>query len=134
MLVLGINKLMTKSLHRALDRRQLQGWESYVVLDSCSRKELEFWRANVPSLNSKSLLQIARRPTRIVYSDASAVGCAAFISVDDMSVAHKKWDSLEMKQSSTWRELYCVSFALKSFAHLLSGSSVSGLQTIKQCL
>jgi len=26
-----------------------------------------------------------------------------------------------MNQSSTWRELHCVSFALKSFAHLLSG-------------
>ena len=29
-----------------------------------------------------------------------------------------------MKQSSTWRELHCVSFALKSFAHLLSGCFV----------
>ena len=29
-----------------------------------------------------------------------------------------------MKQSSTWRELHCVSFALKSFARLLSGCSV----------
>ena len=29
-----------------------------------------------------------------------------------------------MKQSSTWRELHGVSFALKSFAHLLSGCFV----------
>ena len=29
-----------------------------------------------------------------------------------------------MKQSSTWRELHCVSFALKSFAHVLSGCFV----------
>ena len=29
-----------------------------------------------------------------------------------------------MNQSSTWRELHCVSFALKSFAHLLSGCDV----------
>ncbi|PFX28542.1 hypothetical protein AWC38_SpisGene6737 [Stylophora pistillata] len=33
-------------------------------------------------------------------------------------------DSLQMNQSSTWRELHCVSFALKSFAHLLSGCDV----------
>ena len=29
-----------------------------------------------------------------------------------------------MNQSSTWRELHCVSIALKSFAHLLSGCDV----------
>ena len=29
-----------------------------------------------------------------------------------------------MNQSSTWRELHCVRFALKSFAHLLSGCDV----------
>ena len=40
-----------------------------------------------------------------------------------MPVSHKNWDSLQMKQSSTWRELHWVSFALKSFAHLLSGCS-----------
>ena len=30
-------------------------------------------------------------------------------------VAHKNFDDLEMKQSSTWRELKSVSFALRSF-------------------
>ena len=58
------------------------------------------------------------------YLDASTVGCAAYITIDDMPVSHKNWDSLQMKQSSTWRELHCVSFALRSFAHLLSGCSV----------
>ena len=36
----------------------------------------------------------------------------------------KNWDSLQIKQGSTWRELHCVSFALKSFAHLLLGCFV----------
>ena len=39
MLVFGnVCKLMTKSLHRTLDRRQ--GWHSCVDLDPCARKEL----------------------------------------------------------------------------------------------
>ena len=123
MLVFGnVCKLMTKSLHRALDRRV--GWESRVDLDHAARKELEFWKVNVSLLNSRSFADAVRRPSRIVYSDASAVGCAAFIAIDDMPVSHKNWDSLQMKQSSTWRELHCVSFALKSFAHLLSGCFV----------
>ena len=123
MLVFGnVCKLMTKSLHRALDRRQ--GWDSCVELDPCARKELEFWKNNVSNLNSRSFLNTFREPSRIVYSDASATGCAAFIAIDDTPVSHINWDSLQMNQSSTWRELHCVSFALKSFAHLLSGCDV----------
>ena len=124
MLVFGnVCKRMTKSLHRALDRRVW--WdESRVVLDHAARKELVFWKAHVSHLNSRCFADAIRRPFRIVYSDASAVGCAAFIAIDDMPVSHKNWDSLQMKQSSTWRELHGVSFALKSFAHLLSSCFV----------
>ena len=51
MLVFGnMCKLTTKSLHRALDRRE--GWESRVDLDHAARKELEFWKSNVSHLNS----------------------------------------------------------------------------------
>ena len=58
MLVFGnVCKLMTKSLHRALDRRL--GWDSYV--------ELEFWKNNVSNLNSRSFLNTVRKPSRIVY-------------------------------------------------------------------
>ena len=112
---------MTKSLHRALDHRE--GWESQVDLDLCTCKEFEY-RKTVSHLNFRCFADAVRRPSRIVYSYVSAVGCAPFIAIDDKPVSHKNWDSLQMKQSSTWRELHCVSFSLKSFAHLLSGCSV----------
>ena len=115
MFVFGnVCKLMTKSLNKALDRRQ--GWDSCVDLDPFARKELEFWKDNVSNLNSRSFLNTVRTPSRIVYSDAGATGCAAFIAIDDPPVSHINWDSFQMNQSSTWRELHCVSFALKSFA------------------
>ena len=89
MLVFGnVCKLMTKSQHRALDRRH--GWDSCVELDPCARKELEFWKNNV----SRSFLNTVRKPSRIIYSDASATGCAAFIAIDDTPVSHIYWDSL----------------------------------------
>ena len=95
MLVFGnVCKLMTKSLHRALDRRE--GWESPVGLDHAARKELDFWKSNVSHLNSRCLADAIRRPSRIVYSDASAVGCAAFIAID-MPASHKNWNSLQIK-------------------------------------
>ena len=123
MLVFGdVCKLMTKSLHRALDHRER--WKSRVDLDPCACKELEFWKNNVFHLNPRSFTDAAHRPSRIFYSDASVVGCAAYIAIDDMPVSHKNWDSLQMKQGFTWRELHCVCFALKSFAHVLSGCSI----------
>jgi len=85
---------------------------------------LEFWKKNAPTLNCRSFLNTVRKPFCIVYSDASATGCAAFIAIDDMPVSHINWDSLQRNQSSTWRELHCIGFALKSFAHLLSGCNV----------
>jgi len=136
MLVFGnVCNLMTKSLHKALDRRQ--GWDSCVDLDPCARKELELWKNTVSNLNSRSFLNTDRKPSCIVYSDASATGCAAFIAINDTPVSHINLDSLLMNQSSTWRELHCVSFALKSFAHLLSGCDVkwfTGNQAVPQVL
>ena len=52
------------------------------------------------------------------------MGCAAFISIDNMPVAQKNWHSLEMKQISTWRELLVSVLSLKGFVYLLSGSAV----------
>ena len=110
MLVFGnVCRFMTNRFHRAVNRKI--GLKSDVVMDLCARKELEFWKANVSSLNSGSLHEVVKRPTRIVYSVASAGGCAAFISIDNMPVGRKNWDSLEMKQSSSWSwKLHCVSF------------------------
>ena len=93
-------------------------------MDLPSRKELIFWRENLLRLNSRPLSEDVRPVTQIAYSDASSLGCAAYLSMDDFPVAHKNWDPLEMSQSSTWRELHCVYFALQSFALRLSNSSV----------
>ena len=72
MLVFGnVCKLMTKSLHRALDRRD--EWESRVYLDHAARKELEFWKSNVSHLDSRCFADAIGRPSRILYLDASAV-------------------------------------------------------------
>ena len=61
----NVCKLMTRSLHRALDRRE--GWESRVGLDHAVRKELEFWKSSVFHLNSRCFADAIRRPSRIVY-------------------------------------------------------------------
>jgi len=110
-------KLLTKSLHRLIECRG--GWDAQLVLDADVLLELKFWREHLRSLNCRPIWSNTVLPSRIVYSDVSAVGCAAFISMNGKPVSHKNWDAIEMKQSSTWREFMCVRHALRGFTHFL---------------
>jgi len=44
--------------------------------------------------------------------------------MNNKPVSHKNCDAIEMKQSSTWRELMCVRHALQGFTHFLKGQCV----------
>ena len=58
------------------------------------------------------------------FSDASAYGCGAVISLDSRNVCHRLWDSSEAFKSSTWRELAAIDFAIDSFISVLESSHV----------
>ena len=93
-LIMGdVCKLMTKALHRLIECRK--GWNAQVVLDSDVLVELIFWREHLQSLNRRSIWRKHVLPSRVVYSDASAVGCAAFISMNDRPVSYKNWDAVD---------------------------------------
>ena len=87
-----------------------------------SMSSLEFSHEQLHRLNSRPIWREHAFPSRVVYSDASVIGCAAFFSMNGKPVSHINWDAIEMKQSSTWRELMCVKHALQSFANLLKES------------
>ena len=101
---------MTKAMHRLIECRR--DWDAQIVLDSDVLVELKFWREQVQNLNSRPIWRNHVLPSRVVYSDASVVGCAALIFMNGKPVSHKNWDAIEMKQSSTGRELVCVKHAL----------------------
>lgn len=123
LLVFGnICKLTTKSLHRKIDSRA--SWDNAMIVDADSIRELCFWQRAASKLNSKSLVFKRRMPSRVIYSDASNTGCAAFVSMNGRPLCHKNWNEIELNQSSTWRELKCVQYALESFKLLLSDSTV----------
>ena len=112
---------MTKAQHSLIDSRAY--WNGRVFLTTEAISELNYWCPNARALNSRPLVFV---PHHIEYSDASEVDCASYIyvEVEGFPVAHKNFDDLEMKQSSTWSELKSVSIALRSFAPILHNSSV----------
>ena len=135
-LVFGnVCKLMTKALYRTIESRR--HWHSRLMLDHHAKQELDFWRKEVNRLNFRVISQEPPSPSRFVYSDASSIGCAAYIALDDTPIFHKAWTDLEMKQSSAWRELQCINLALPSFKSLLASHTVKWFtdnQSVKSIL
>lgn len=60
-----------------------------------------------------------------IYPDASASGGGAYFRLNDkiMHTSHVEFDHWQRGQSSTWRELFVVVFALESCAHLFTNSA-----------
>ena len=60
-------------------------------------------------MNSKT---INDKPTKksnfIVYSDASASGCGAYLDLNGEQACHKLWEVSEGEKGYTWRELSAV--------------------------
>jgi hypothetical protein len=66
-------------------------------------------------MNIRQFIDTGQLPSVIIYSDASDVACASFVSINGIPTAHRSFTLLEMQQSSTWRELFSVKYALESF-------------------
>lgn len=135
-LVFGnICKLMTKALYRTIESRS--HWRSKLTLDYKAIRELEFWVRESKRLNFRFISSEPPSSSRIVYSDASNTGCAAYIELDDTPIFYKTWSEIEMRQSSAWRELQCINYALPSFRDLLASQTVKWFtdnQSVKSIL
>ena len=80
---------------------------------------MEFWNDNIRYCFSGTT------PNRFVYSDAcSGTGCGAHVILNQEYICHTMWSENERMKSSTWRELYAIEFALRSFCGELKDSRV----------
>ncbi len=109
-------------------------WDKRVKIPSGVYEEIGFWQENLPSLNLKHLGELLGPVCASINSDASNFACGAIMKIDDdIYTSHKNFDVSEVEQSSTWRELEAVHYALESFAPRLTGRSV-GWETDNQAV
>ena len=102
-------------------------WRSQVHLSTNIVAELEFWKANLISLNSRCC-DIQKPPTflHVIASDASDSGVGSLL--DNFHTKALRLLSVEEKQKhSTYRELLAVSHAIKSFLPKICHSRVKML-------
>ena len=94
-----------------------------ITLDNRCRDEIKFWHNySAAHLNTRYVFSSPKVHT-IICTDASSVASGAIVSLDN-NIAHKNWSPSEKTQSSTWRELETIWFALNSFNCLLQNSRV----------
>ena len=120
--VLGnLSRIMTR--HCQMSVAAAQDWDSVFPLDSYCIVELQFWKNNLCSVNSKSVSDLTF-PFISIYSDASNVACAGHIAGKDVH-AHRMFTEAERQESSTYRELLAIQFVLSSFSSFLPNSTDS---------
>ena len=103
-------------------------WDSLFDLDRYCIPELEFWQSNLKIVNCRSFLPKSAA-NKTFFSDASQLSCAAH-SGDGKLIAHRMFTELERAESSTFRELAAITFALRR----ISSSRTKLLAARCECL
>ena len=119
--VANVARLMTRNIFTIIN--SAMNWNSMVSLTPGCVDELNFWKVNLVYINGVPLWPIKRKPSRIVYSDASISACGSFITLDG-KVFHQNWSDFERSQSSTFRELLTVLLSLQAFIDSLRAQTV----------
>lgn len=118
----NVTRLMSRNLYSLINSAST--WFDFVKLSKEVVIELAFWRENLCKCNGIPIWPVEVRPTRIVYSDASSVGCGSVIAIEG-KVFQQNWSELESSRSSTFRELKAVSLSLDAFIEELKSRTVS---------
>ena len=117
----NVARLLTRNIFAVIN--SAVNWNSMVSLTPGCVDELNFWKVNLVYINGVPLWPIKRKPSRIVYSDASISACGSFITLDG-KVFHQNWSDFERSQSSTFRELLAVLLSLQAFIDSLRAQTV----------
>ena len=73
---------------------------------------------------NKKPLRVYNLPKTVIFSDASSFALGEiFENESGTHTCHKNLTTKERSESSTWRELLAIEYALKSFAPLLQNTS-----------
>jgi len=119
----GLVYIMTKNTTRWISEGV--SWSYREVIPESVVNELQFWFRNLDIIIRKPLVKELTRLTHIVYSDASASGCGAYVTTKpDLDMVHY-WQTYEKNASSTWRELKTVALFLNLHENTFAGTAVT---------
>jgi len=120
-----IIRLKIRFIYKAIDEQLSWDRRLNILHYPLAHKELIFWRENINVLNNRTVLKDLATKL-IISSDASDKGIGAICESKSL-ICHKSFNIWECSNSSTWRELEALRFALDSFGKSIRGASVKWL-------
>ena len=120
----NIAQLKTRNIYKTIQAELT--WDKRIRLHENDKaiQEIIFWRNNLIRLNSR-VLYTYQVPTVFTSSDANDHALPAQCLKEGREyICFKNFSEYEIKQSSTWRELFAIQFALHSFSLRISNKSV----------
>ena len=100
-----LSRLMSSNLFLVINTAPT--WNSYVRLSSESLAGLNFRKPNVASLNDIPIWPVRRKPSRIVYSDASGSACGSFIEFEGKMFHQNRSDFKKTSKFYIQRTVTC---------------------------
>ena len=111
----NIVQLKTRNLYRIIGARH--SWDNRISVRENDGviNEIHLWRLNLSRLNCRPMFY-QEIPHVYISSDASNYAIAAYCVLEEtQNISFKNLSPDETVQSSTWRELFAIFFALKYF-------------------
>ena len=107
-----IARLLTRQMYFAIETRS--AWDNVIYFPPSLQLELKFWYCNIDCLNGYSIRPPLATHT-VVFSDASDVAFGGFSASLDGTVVRGMWETEDIGQSSTFRELKAIYYVLLSY-------------------
>ena len=123
--VLGnVAQLKTRNTYKIIQAELTWDKRIWLCENDKAIQEIIFWWNNLIQLNSRVLYPY-QIPTVFISSDASNHALPTqFLKGGREYICFKSFSEYKTKQSSTWRELFAVKFALHSFTPKISNKCV----------
>ena len=98
-------------------------WNSLVSLTLERTDESNSRKDSLATIKGVPLLPVKRKPTKIVYTDASDSTRGSNVQFED-KIVHQNWSDFEFSRCPAFGELLVASLSLQAFIDSLEGQTV----------
>ena len=98
-------------------------WNSLVSLTLERTDESNSPKDSLATIKGVPLLPVKRKPTKIVYTDASDSARGSNVQFED-KIVHQNWSDFEFSRCPAFGELLVASLSLQAFIDSLEGQTV----------
>ena len=117
----NVTRPMTRNTFAVVN--SVTNWNSLVSLTLERTDESNSRKDSLATIKGVPLLPVKRKPTKIVYTDASDSARGSNVQFED-KIVHQNWSDFEFSRCPAFGELLVASLSLQAFIDSLEGQTV----------